>query len=95
VSVGVAYGRSFASTPRIDGEALLLTWHAGGADPTPKIERRARKEATGVVRDLKTGKTEALEGGKVPKGVSQTVPAEVRTAPVAISMFSLVDTHSL
>jgi len=66
VSVRTAYGRSFASNARVEGDALLLSWeanafYAGGARPPPEIEKAARKEASGFVRvDLKTGKIAAL-----------------------------------
>src|SRR5205807_2310683 len=72
VSVGVAHGRFFATTARLDGDGGLLliwgarAWYAGGARPTPEIERRARKAAAGVVRiDLKSGRATALEADKV------------------------------
>jgi hypothetical protein len=97
VSVGVTHGRSFASTARLGDGSLLLAWqarawYAGGAAPTPEIERRARKAASGVMRvDLKTGKTEMLEGDTVPRGMPLGTPAEVRTATVAGRTFSLLD----
>lgn len=98
VSVGVTYGRSFALAARLDGEGgLLLTWtarswYAGGARPTPEIERRARRAASGVAHvDLKTGRVEALEGDKVPKGTPRTVPGEVRSAKVGGRVYSIED----
>lgn len=97
VSVGVAHGRSFGSTARLTDDALLLTWqarawYAGGARPTPEIERRARKAASGVVQvDLKTGKVRTLQGDSIPKGMPLTVSAQVRAATVAGRAFSLVD----
>src|SRR5262249_37735858 len=88
-AVAVAQGGSCASSARTDGEGgLLLTWearawYAGGARPTPEIERRARKSASGVMRiDLKSGRVETLEGDKIPKGTPLTVPPSPPRAKV-------------
>ncbi len=70
VSVEPAYGLSFRSGARTDGKSLWLTWeanafYAGGARPTPEIEKAARKAASGVAHvDLETGKVEALDADK-------------------------------
>jgi hypothetical protein len=71
VSVTVAYGRSYRSNARLDMNVLFLSWearafYAGGARPTPEIEKAARKEASGVLRiDLTTGKFEQLDKDKI------------------------------
>jgi hypothetical protein len=73
VSVKAEYGRSFSSSAKVEGKALYLSWqarafYAGGARPTPEIEKAARKEASGVARvDLETGKIEVLEKDKAAK----------------------------
>ncbi len=60
-------GRTFRTAARADGDGVLVVWqanafYAGGARPTPEIEKAARKEATGVVSiDPKTGKVAALD----------------------------------
>ena len=41
--------------------------------------------------DLKTGRVEALEGDKIPKGTPRTVPDAVRSAKVAGHVFSIED----
>src|SRR5262249_30889120 len=72
VVLGVAHGRSFTSTGRIDQGNLYLTWearawYAGGARPTPEIERAARKEARGVAKvNLDSGKVEMLKPEEAP-----------------------------
>jgi outer membrane protein assembly factor BamB len=72
VSVGLAHGRSFAAKGRVvDGDLWLRwqarAWYAGGARPTPAIEKAARKNADGAARvDLKTGKVEMLDADKMP-----------------------------
>jgi hypothetical protein len=72
VAVGLTHGRSFASQGRVEKGALWLrwsarAWYAGGARPTPEVERRARKNADGVARvDLTTGKVEMLAADKMP-----------------------------
>jgi outer membrane protein assembly factor BamB len=72
VSVGPALGKSFASSVRLDGADVILCWeaharYAGGARPTPQIEKAARKDASGAARiDPKTGKVEMLADDKVP-----------------------------
>src|SRR5262249_33646436 len=55
VSVGTTHGRSFASAAWVDGDNLYLrwaarAWYAGGAKPTPAIEKAARKNADGVAK---------------------------------------------
>jgi len=99
VSVGVSHGRSFASSARTDGEGgLLLTWqarawYAGGAAPPPEVERAARKSASGVARiDLKSGRVEALESNKIPKGTPQTVAAPPPSAKIGDRTLSIEDT---
>jgi hypothetical protein len=70
VSVRVTHGRSFGSTARADKGDLLLewqarAWYAGGARPTPEIEKAARKEAHGLARvNLESGKVEMLAADK-------------------------------
>jgi hypothetical protein len=72
VSTGLTHGRSFTSHGRIDNGDLFLIWqargwYAGGARPSPAVERRERKAADGVFRiKLKTGKVEAVAADKVP-----------------------------
>lgn len=97
VSIGVTYGRSFASTARLDGDRLLLiwqarAWYAGGARPTPDIERAARKQAEGVIRlDLAAGKVESLKGDQIPKGVPQAVPSDTGSARLGARTYSIMD----
>jgi hypothetical protein len=44
-------------------------WYAGGARPTPQIEKAARKDASGVARiDLDSGKVEPLDSAKIAEG---------------------------
>jgi hypothetical protein len=82
VSVQVAYGRSFRSSARVDIKGLWLSWearafYAGGARPTPQIEKAARKEASGVARvDLDTGKIEPLDADKIAAGKFFPIPAD-------------------
>jgi hypothetical protein len=72
VSTGLTHGRSFASSAAFDKNDLLFkwdarSWYAGGARPTPEIEKAARREAHGVARvNLETGKVEMLADDKVP-----------------------------
>ena len=72
-SVQTAYGRSFRSSAKVEGNALYLSWearafYAGGARPTPQIEKAARKEASGAARvDLDSGKVEALDPDQAAK----------------------------
>jgi hypothetical protein len=97
VSVGVARGRSFASAARMDREGLLLiwdarAWYAGGARPTPAIEKAARKQASGIARvNPQTGKVEFLEGARVPQGMAPIVPAELRHVKLGERVYSFVD----
>jgi hypothetical protein len=67
VSVGTTHGRSFTAQSGVDEKGKLLlswearAWYAGGAAPTPEIERASRKHAKGVARiDLDSGKVESL-----------------------------------
>jgi hypothetical protein len=61
------YGRSFTAKASLVKDAVVLTWearawYAGGARPTPEIEKAARKEATGAVRmNLENGKVESVD----------------------------------
>jgi len=79
-SVKTAYGRSFSSSAKLDGKSLYLSWearafYAGGARPTPEIEKAARKEASGVARvNIDNGKVEVLSA------------EDARKHPVAINM---------
>src|SRR5262249_9105983 len=53
-------------------------WYAGGARPTPEIERRARKDAAGVARvNLENGRVEMLEPDKVPPLPVAKLPKEL------------------
>jgi hypothetical protein len=93
VSVGTTYGRSFVAHARLDGKGTLaLHWearafYAGGARPTPEIERAARKHATGVARiDLSSGRVEKDEGKMekepeipLPGGLEGVKPAQLWT----------------
>jgi hypothetical protein len=82
VATGLTHGRSYSSGATLDKNDLLLrwqarAWYAGGARPTPEVEKAARKEAHGVARvNLESGKVEMLsddkvpaEGPKLPKGL--------------------------
>jgi hypothetical protein len=97
VSVGVAYGRSFTATARLaDGKLLLAwqarAWYAGGARPTPEVERAARKQASGVARiDLRSGQVMYLTGEKLPKEMPPQVPDGLRTAKVGERVFTITD----
>lgn len=88
VAVGLTYGRSFTSSAWVDGDSLLLrwqarAWYAGGARPTPEIERRARKNADGVARiDLKTGRVATLDPAKAPAAPAVKPPTGVETIVV-------------
>jgi hypothetical protein len=67
-----AWGRTFRTAARVDGEAVSVAWqagafYAGGARPTPEIEAAARKNESGVVKfDLKTGKVTPAEARPKP-----------------------------
>ncbi len=87
VAVGTAYGRSYAARGWVDGDKFYLAWearawYAGGARPTPEVERRARKHAAGVARiDLATGKVDMLEREKAPRPPGPKVhPAVAKAA---------------
>jgi hypothetical protein len=83
VSVGVTHGRSFSAGARIIKNNLLLTWearawYAGGARPTPQIEKAARRHASGVAQiDLKNGRVEMLSRDKVPPTPGPKLPREL------------------
>jgi hypothetical protein len=93
VSVGTTYGRSFTSRAALDGKGGLRlhwearAWYAGGARPTPQIERAARKHAAGSARiDLGSGRVEVQEDQKekgpaldLPKELEGIKPAQVWT----------------
>jgi hypothetical protein len=97
VAIGAAYGRSFRSTACLEqGELYLVwearAWYAGGAAPPPKVERAARKEASGVARiDLKSGRVEALEGPQVPPKIPVQIPTEPATVKANGRVYTLVD----
>jgi hypothetical protein len=82
VSVDVAYGRTFRSSARVEGRSLWLSWeagafYAGGARPTPEIEKAERKEGAGVERvDLDNGKIESLDAEKIAAGKFLPMPVE-------------------
>jgi hypothetical protein len=82
VSTGLTHGRSYTSSATLDKNDLLLKWqarsfYAGGARPTPEIEKAARREAHGVARvDLKTGKVEMLDDAKAPADATK-LPKDV------------------
>jgi hypothetical protein len=97
VSIGVAHGRSFASTARLHQKKLLYVWqargwYAGGARPTPEIEKAARKAASGVAQvDLDLKKWQDLQGEQIPKGTPQQVPADVQKAKVGQQTYVVMD----
>jgi hypothetical protein len=70
VVTGLTHGRTFSSSGWIDGKSLYLKWearafYAGGARPTPDIEKAAKKEASGVAAvDLESGKVGMLDETK-------------------------------
>jgi hypothetical protein len=83
VSVGTTHGRSFSSrvVKVADGKLFLSwqarAWYAGGARPTPEIEKAARKEAGGVVEiDLASGKVAKTE--KPLEQPSDVLPKELQ-----------------
>lgn len=79
-STSLTYGRSYGSTAAMVKDDFLLiwearAWYAGGARPTPEMERRARKEASGVFRiDFDAGKIEAMDADKAPPGLPTIAP---------------------
>ncbi|HEV3255995.1 MAG TPA: hypothetical protein VG013_03875 [Gemmataceae bacterium] len=86
VSVGGGHGRSFASRGRIEAGNLLLTWeahawYAGGAAPTPEMQRLAKHDASGGSRvNLDNGRVEILPSDKVPAAKSAKLPRELEKA---------------
>jgi hypothetical protein len=98
VSVNVAYGRSYRSSSKFDGDSLLVSWearafYAGGAAPTPAILKAARKEASGVMRiDVVTGKFGSLSKEEIPGGHFFPITNDVSTADVGDLTLSLKDT---
>jgi hypothetical protein len=86
VSVVVDYGRTYQSSARLDGGDLYVAWearafYAGGARPTPEIEKAARMNASGVVRiDIATGKVTALEQDKIKEGKFFPLTGDVQSA---------------
>jgi outer membrane protein assembly factor BamB len=85
VAVGLTHGRTFSSRGWIHKGDLLLVWnarafYAGGAKPTPEIERRARKNAAGVARvNLESGKVDMLDADKAPKETGPKLPKELES----------------
>jgi hypothetical protein len=65
------YGRSFTAKANPDKDGVVVTWearswYAGGARPTPEVEKAARKEAAGAARvNLETGKVETVDPKKL------------------------------
>jgi outer membrane protein assembly factor BamB len=89
VNVGTAHGRSYTSqgVAVIDKTKLLLrwearAWYAGGARPTPEMEKAARKEARGFAEvDLATGKVTMPEIGQVEK--DELIPKDLQQVQAA------------
>jgi hypothetical protein len=94
VSVAAAYGRSFTSSARLEGNNLLYSWearafYAGGARPSPEKERRERRDAAGTARvDLDSGKVVALADKEKEKPVS---PGSVGEVKLKDRTYSLVE----
>jgi hypothetical protein len=86
VSVTLAPGRSFTTDSWVDRGRLLIRWeakgwYAGGARPTPEIEKAARRSASGVARvDLRTGGVEMLAVEKAPAPPAPKLPEAVLKA---------------
>jgi hypothetical protein len=80
VSVRVTHGRSFTAGALVVENDLLLrwearAWYAGGARPTPQVERAARKHATGVAKiSLESGRVEMLKKDPLPKVAGSRLP---------------------
>lgn len=97
VSVEVAYGRSFHTGVRGDGKRLWLAWsanafYAGGARPTPEIEKAARKSASGVARvDLETGKVEMLTAEQIAIDKAPSIGSEAVNSKVGTLTLTLKD----
>ena len=95
VSVQVAYGRSYRSSSRLDGNMLLVSWearafYAGGAAPAPGMEEAARKEASGVIRmEVATGKCELP--GKDNKGDAVVIRDEINSVKIGDTTLSVED----
>lgn len=96
-SVEVAYGRSYQGSVRLEGTALLVSWearafYAGGARPTPEIEKAARMDATGVARvDVTAGKITALEPDQIAAGKFFPLPAAKVNPKVGMLMLTILD----
>ncbi len=62
-----AYGRTFLTAVRADGDGAIVAWtasafYAGGARPTPQMEAAARKEDGRLVKlDFATGKVTPMK----------------------------------
>jgi hypothetical protein len=84
VSVGLTHGRTFSSEAWAHKGDLLLRWranafYAGGAAPTPEIQRQARKEASGVAQvNLETGKVALLPADRAPAEPGVNLPDELK-----------------
>jgi outer membrane protein assembly factor BamB len=82
-NVGLAHGRSFTTSARVEGDALWLRWQARawyvrGADPTEEDEKAARKDADGAARvDLRTGQVEMLDADRMPPEPGPKLSAEL------------------
>jgi hypothetical protein len=96
-SVEPGYGQSYRGSVRLNGDTLLLSWearafYAGGAAPTPEIEKRARKAASGVARlDLKTGKLDSLDADQVAAGKFFPMPADAINSKAGALTLSVKD----
>lgn len=80
VSVGTEYGRAFTSSARVDsqGRVILLwdarAWYAGGARPTPEVEKAARKNASGIFRvHVDTEAVEVLTWEQLPSSLPNSL----------------------
>jgi hypothetical protein len=99
-SVDTAYGRSFRSSVRSDGNGLFLIWearafYAGGAAPPPDLVARETKYQNGVERiDINTGKIESLNVKKIAAGKFFPM-SEVVAKPKLGSLTLLVKERSI
>jgi len=97
VAVEVAYGRSFRSNIRLNNEHLWFTWearafYAGGARPTPEIEKAARKEASGVMRvELNFGTVEALDAKAIAAAKFLATPESALVTKVGTLTLAVKD----